>query len=308
MWAQSKAEPETSSSGELFTPSQLGKPTRNLVIQVAILAALVTLLYSGILRDLVRDWESDPNFSHGFVVPFFSAVVIWRKRRQLRHQNLQPSWSALLLIGAGLGTLVTGVLGAELFLSRVSFVFVLAGLVVLFGGWPVFRTVSFAWMVLFLMIPLPAILYDQIALPLQFFASKSATAFLWVLGVPAVREGNLIHLSGMSLEVAEACSGIRSLCSLGTLAIIYSYLLGASVWKRLVLALSTVPIAVITNALRITAAGALVRYGKATYARGLFHDFSGWLIFMVALALLVLVDHLFKAANWCGAKGTRAVA
>ena len=139
---------------------------------------MLALLYSAVLRDLVAQWAHDPEFSHGFVVPLFSGYMIWRMRRELFRLPPMPAWSGLLVITVGLGMLVVGVLGAELFLSRTSFIVVLGGLVVLFGGWRMFRMVFFAWAILFLMVPLPVILYNQITFPLQFAATKLAAGFL----------------------------------------------------------------------------------------------------------------------------------
>lgn len=286
-------------SATVATFDRLRGQRGSLVTQFGVLAGMLALLYSAVLRDLVAQWANDPEFSHGFVVPLFSGYMIWRMRRELFRLAPMPAWSGILVIAFGLGMLVVGVLGAELFLSRTSFIVVLGGLVVLFGGWRMFRKVFFAWAVLFLMVPLPVILYNQITFPLQFAATKLAAGFLSFLRVPAVTEGNIIHLKGMSLEVAEACSGIRSLLSLGTLAIIYGYLLQAPLWKKVALALATVPIALITNGLRIVATAILGQYGKTAYAQGFFHGFSGWLLFMLAVTMFFIVDRGLKALSWC---------
>ena len=179
-----------------------------------------------------------------------------------------------------------GVLGAELFLSRTSLIFLLAGMVVQFLGWAHLRAMAFPVAFLFLMIPVPAILFNQIAFPLQLLASQFAASFLQFAGVPTLRQGNVIQLPVMTLEVVEACSGIRSLVTLLTLAIIYGYLLESSIWKRVLLALSSIPIAVLANALRIVGTGLLGEYWGPEKAQGFFHSFSGWVIFVVALLLL----------------------
>jgi exosortase len=189
----------------------------------------------------------------------------------------------------GLFVLIVGVLGAELFLSRSSLLLVGAGLIVLFWGWGIFRAVLFPWAFLALMIPIPAILFNQITFPLQLLASKLAAWSLPLLGVPVLREGNVIQLPAMALEVAEACSGIRSLLSLVTLAIIYGYLLSDSVRMRVVLALAAIPIAVAANSLRIIGTGLLVQYWDPDKAEGFFHTFSGWLIFLVSLGMLFVL-------------------
>jgi exosortase len=262
--------------------------------QAASLILLLGWLYSSILVRLVQQWWHDPNFSHGFFVPLFSLFVLWQNRARLVALPQKPSWSGLLLIALALSILVVGVLGAELFLSRVSLLLLIAGLVVFFLGWRYLRAVLFPWAFLVLMIPIPAILFNQLTFPLQFLASKVASGVLPVLGVPVLREGNIITLPAMALEVAEACSGIRSLLSLATLAIIYGYLLESRTWVRVVLALSSVPIAVAANSLRIVGTGLLVQYWDPDRAEGFFHLFSGWLIFVASLAMLLLLHQLVR--------------
>jgi len=157
---------------------------------------------------------NDPNFSHGFFVPLFSALVIWQERSRLARLQVRPSWWGLLFLGFGLCVLIIGQMGDELLLSQVSLLLVLAGAIVLFLGWNFFRALLFPWAFLLLLIPIPAIVFNQITFPLQLLASKVASTILPWLGVPVLREGNVIVLPAMPLEVAEACSGIRSLISL----------------------------------------------------------------------------------------------
>jgi exosortase len=189
--------------------------------QAGVLAALALCLYWSTLLHLIAQWWHDPNFSHGFFVPLFSAFVIWQERGRLARIVARPSWSGAGALLLGLAALIVGRLGAELFLDRASMLLVMAGVVILFAGWNLFRAVLFPWAFLLLMIPIPAIVLNQITFPLQLLASQVAATVLPVLGVPVLREGNVIYLAGMALEVAEACSGIRSLMSLLTLAIIY---------------------------------------------------------------------------------------
>jgi len=239
-------------------------------------------------------WSNDPNFSHGFFVPAFSLFVLWQNRARLARQPVVPSFWGLLIIVFALAVLVVGVLGAELFLSRVSLLLLIAGLVIFFRGWSFFRAIFFPWAFLILMIPIPAILFTQITFPLQILASKLAALLLPVLGVPVLREGNVINLPAMPLEIAEACSGIRSLLSLTTLAIVYGYLAEPRILIRMVLALAAIPIAVAANSLRIVGTGLLVQYWGPDKAEGFFHTFSGWLVFVVSLAMLFLLHRLLQ--------------
>jgi exosortase len=260
--------------------------------QAAVVFLLIGWLYSSILFHLAKQWSNDPNFSHGFFVPAFSLFVLWQDRDRLAREPRDPSSWGLLIVVFALVVLVAGVLGAELFLSRVSLLLLIAGLVIFLRGWHWFRAVLFPWAFLFLMIPIPEIVFSQITFPLQILASKVAALLLPLLGVPVLREGNVINLPAMPLEVVEACSGIRSLLSLVTLAIIYGYFVETRTWVRVVLALAAIPIAVAANSLRIVGTGLLVQYWDPDKAEGFFHTFSGWLIFVVALAMLFLFHRL----------------
>jgi exosortase len=264
--------------------------------QGGVLLALMAWLYGPILWRLARQWLSDQNFSHGIFVPAFALFILWQKRKEISEIVAAPSWTGVPILIGGLVMLVLGVLGAELFFSRTSLLLLIAGLVILLWGWPVFRAVLFPWAFLILMIPIPAILFQKITFPLQILASKIAAALLPVAGVPVLREGNVITLPSMPLEVAEACSGIRSLLTLVTLAIIYGYLLDKRKWMRVLLAVSAVPIAVFANSLRIVFTGLVVQYWDPEKGKGFYHEFSGWIIFVVALLMLFSVHTL--AGRW----------
>jgi exosortase len=272
--------------------------------QTVVLVGLIGTLYWGILWKLLQQWWTDPNFSHGFFVPLFSAFVVWRNRKNLARVPLRQSWVGLPVVMFALSTLIVGVLGAELFLSRSSLILLLAGLIIYFGGWQLFRAVLFPWLFLFFMVPIPSIVFNQITLPLQFFASKLATDILRALSVPVLREGNIIVLPRMRLEVAEACSGIRSLMSLGTMAIIYGYLADSKFWRRAILALMSIPVAIAANALRLVGTGLTVQYWDPDKGQGFFHEFSGWLIFVVSLAMLFGLHSLIRRIDRSAPKTT----
>ena len=263
--------------------------------RTAALLALVAWLYAPILLHLSFQWRADPNFSHGFFVPLFSLFVVWQDRRRLEAIRRAPSNWGIPLILISLSMLILGVLGAELFLSRFSLLLLATGLVIFFLGWKFFRALLFPLAFLILMIPIPTILFNQITFPLQILASKLAAWFLPLLGVPVLREGNIINLPAMPLEVADACSGIRSLMTLTTLTIMYGYLLESRVLIRVLLAIAAIPIAVIANGFRIVGTGLLVQYWDPDKAQGFFHEFSGWLIFVVSLFLVFFVHRLLTA-------------
>ena len=260
----------------------------------ALIGALLALLYYRVLGKLVLDWWQLPDFSHGFLVPPFAAYLVWVKRKELIAIKIAPSWAGVVVIALGLVLLLLGVYGAELFLSRASLLVLLAGLVLCFGGWQHLRELRFPLLVLLLAIPIPAIIFNQITFPLQILASKLASALLPIFGVPVLREGNVIELPVMQLEVAEACSGIRSLMSLFTLAVFYGYFLEKSVARRTLLALASIPIAIAANAVRILGTGLCVQYWDPEKAMGFFHEFSGWVMFLVSLCCLYLVHRIIS--------------
>ena len=268
-----------------------------------LIAMLMVAVYYRVLAKLVTDWWQIPDFSHGFLVPVFAAYLVWVKRKTLLNTKVAPAWSGVAVVALGLVVLLLGVYGAELFLSRVSLVILLAGLVLSFGGWQLLKELRFPLLVLLLAIPIPAIIFNEITFPLQILASKLASALLPLFGVPVLREGNVIELSAMKLEVAEACSGIRSLVSLFTLAIFYGYFLEKSVLRRIVLVVASIPIAIAANAVRIFGTGLCVQYWDPEKAMGFFHEFSGWVIFLVSLACLFIAHRTMRLFP---ARGRRA--
>lgn len=264
-----------------------------------LLLLLIVTIYFSVFTKLVLDWYMLPDFSHGFLVPFFAAFLLWNKRSELREISARPTWVGVLVILFSIATLLAGIYGAELFLSRISFIFLLAGLTLTFYGWATLRQIQFVLLVLILAIPIPAIIFNQITFPLQLLASQFAATILPLLGVPVLREGNVIQLPAMQLEVAEACSGIRSLMSLFTLAIFYGYFLEKKPSRRLLLALASVLIAVLANAIRIVGTGICVQYWDPEKALGFFHEFSGWVMFVVSLGCLYLIHKGMQAVdNW----------
>ena len=261
---------------------------------LVIVAALLVALYLRVAIKLVVDWYNIADYSHGFLVPFFSLFLLWDKRKQIAATPVRQSWAGLSLVALGLVILIFGIYGVDLFTSRISFVFLLAGLIWTFFGSAMLRQLQFPILVLLLAIPFPAIIFNQITFPLQLLASRLASMILPLLGVPVLQEGNVIQLPVMKLEVAEACSGIRSLMSLFTLAIFYGYFLERTTMRRIILALASIPIAVAANVARIVGTGLCVQYWDPNKALGFFHEFSGWVMFLVSLSCLYLVHRLMQ--------------
>ena len=263
-------------------------------LPVLLLAIVVTAIYYQVIAKLVFDWYTNPDFSHGFLVAPFAIFLLWDKRKVLRETPIQQTWSGIWLLLAAIFVLFMGIYGAELFLSRLSLVMLLAGIVWTLCGRAMLREMRFAILVLLLAIPIPAVLFNQITFPLQLLASRMASSILPLFGVPVLRDGNIIQLPSMQLEVAEACSGIRSLMSLFAVAIFYGYFLERSTGRRVVLALAAIPIAVFANAARIVGTGLCVQYWNPDKAVGFFHEFSGWLMFIVSLCCLYAVHTLMR--------------
>jgi exosortase len=263
-------------------------------VPFAIIAALLVAVYFRIAIKLFADWYNIPDYSHGFLVPLFAAFLVWDKRKALSATPVNQSWSGVALILFSIVVLILGVYGVELFTSRISFVFMLAGLVWTFFGRAMLRELRFPLLVLLLAIPFPAIVFNQITFPLQLMASRLASEILPHLGVPVLQEGNVIELPVMKLEVAEACSGIRSLMSLFTLAVFYGYFLEKTTLRRWMLALASIPIAVAANVARIVGTGLCVQYWDPQKALGFFHEFSGWVMFVISLGFLYLIHRLMR--------------
>src|ERR1700744_5236222 len=260
----------------------------------AVIALMVGVLYYRVAIKLIYDWSTLPDYSQGFLVPFFAAFLIWDKRKVLGKTPIKQSWSGIALIVFSIAVLILGVYGVELFTAPLSFCLLLVRVIWTFFGSAMLRALQFPLLVLILAIPFPAIVFNQITFPLQLLASRIASDILPVLGVPTLHEGNVIELPIMKLEVAEACSGIRSLMSLFTLAVFYGYFLEKTTKRRVILALASIPIAVAANVVRIVGTGLCVQYWDPDKALGFFHEFSGWVMFVVSLACLYLVHRAMR--------------
>jgi exosortase len=277
-----------------------------------VLAILFT--YAAVLVKLSRDWWVDENYSHGLLIPFIIGYILWLQRDKFATEPARPSvLLGGLAVAFSLFALWTGVAGAELYTQRMSLVLLIAGTVVYFGGPGFLRLILVPLGLLILAIPIPAIIFNKIAFPLQLFASRCAVWSMSVIGIPVLRQGNVIELKPLNsfdtkkLEVVEACSGIRSLMTLMTLAVVFAYfthprsddsngprgrfgfLRSYGFWRSTILILSAVPIAILTNASRVSGTGILSHYYGTGVADGFFHTFSGWAIYIVAFLLLFAV-------------------
>lgn len=275
------------------TRAETGLGTRKTGLGAGLaLVAIMVVLYARIGLKLAHDWYEFPDSSHGMLIPFFVFFLLWDKRVELMESPLRPTWKGIWLVVVGLFVLMVGIFGADLFLSRTSFLLVAAGIVWSLCGWRMLGQLKFLLFVALLGIPLPTLILNHITFPLQLLSSNVASRLLPLAQVPVLQEGNIIQLPAMQLEVAEACSGIRSLMSLFTVAVIYGYFIERKTSRRVILAVASIPIAVVANSARIFGTGLCVQYWDPEKAMGFFHEFSGWLIFLVSLTCLYVVHRL----------------
>jgi exosortase len=271
--------------------------------QGILLLAAMSLLYGPVVKLLVWQWWNDPDYSHGFIVPFLSAYLIWARRDKLSQIARKPSGWGLVVVLGSIGMLFIGSLGAELSLTRLSLLVTTCGLIAYFSGWAVLRGMAFPMAFLLFAIPIPTVIYNEIVFPLQFIASKFATRTLELLNLfPIMREGNVLVLPQMSLQVVEACSGIRSLMSLLALAAGYGYVVERSIPVRWFMIFAMVPLAIISNGTRVMITAILANYFGRKAAEGFMHEFSGWVIFVVATILFLglhsLITFIRKKLGW----------
>ncbi len=276
-------------------PAGFDPAARRFAIGSTVLAITVAVgIFAPILYHMARHWKLVDDYSHGFLVAPLAVYFAWERRAALLRTPIEPSWWGLAPLALGALALAVGRLGVELMAMRTAFVLTLIGLISLLLGPKVFRVLMFPLLFLFLMIPLPQSLVNIIAFPLQLIAADSAVNALYLLGIPALREGNIIHLPDTQLFVAEACSGLRSLMALGTLAVVFAYFFRKNAIERLLIVLSAIPVAILVNAFRVALTGVLTdRFGPAA-AEGWIHQTEGFFTFGLAFAVLLLEAWLMR--------------
>jgi exosortase D (VPLPA-CTERM-specific) len=274
--------------------------------------ALLFLAYWGGLAELVHRWDTQEEYSHGFFIPLISLWLLWRRRSALRQSFGPPSWVGLLLVAIASGLLVLGELTAIYLLIQFGFMIGLIGLVLVLGGLPLLRVAFLPIAFLLFAIPLPYFIDAALSWRLQLVSSQLGAGFLKLVGVPVYIEGNVIDLGFYKLQVVDACSGLRYLYPLLSLGFLMGYMYQAALWKRAVVFLSTIPITVLMNSLRIAIVGLLVERWGSGMADGFLHYFEGWVIFMACLALLLaeigLLERLGLKRHFQDALGVPQVA
>jgi exosortase len=259
---------------------------KKVLLSVAAMVVTASAVYAWSLPGLMMEWWTNDDYSHGLLLPFAISYLIYEKRAAWSKLPLRGHWSGLILIALSQVVQFLGFLGAEFFLQRTSFVVLIAGVVLFVCGWEFLKEVSFILLMIVLTIPLPALIFNAVALPLQLLASRFSEMALTMLNIPIYREGNILQLPNLTLSVAEACSGIRSLMSLITLGVMISYFLSGKWWMRAVMIASTIPLAIGANVFRVAATGVLARYYGEKASTGFFHSFSGWVVFVIAFVVL----------------------
>lgn len=267
---------------------------------IAWFTALLVIVYFPTWKALVKQWATDEDVGHGFLVPLVAGYVAWQRRDELLSLEWKPAWSGLAVMFWGVAQSVVGILGVELFLQRTSILVTLVGMLLVLGGTAAVRILLFPLLLLPFMIPIPAVIYNQVTFPLQLFASSVAETVLGWLNIPVLRDGNVLHLASQTLSVAEACSGIRSLLSLSFLALVYAYFFDKKVWMRGALLIGVIPIAILANAARVTVTGILSDEVSPELAHGFYHTLEGWIVFLVAFAMLLVlhtvINRVYRAA------------
>jgi exosortase len=291
-------------------------------LQPMAIAVALAFVYFTMLVKLANDWWHDENYSHGLLIPFVIAFMLWQERGRLGEAKRETwTWIGAGGIALSLFMLWAGTAGAELFVQRISLVLMLVSVVIYFFGPRIMQLLAVPLFLFVLSIPIPQIIFNRVAFPLQLFASRCAVSAMWFLNIPVLRQGNVIEMMprGASepkrLAVVEACSGIRSLMTLVTLAVIYAYftksktgrtgggdshkarlrstLSSVTFWRSLILIVSAVPIAILTNAVRVSGTGVLAHHYGTRVADGFFHSFSGWVVYIAAALLLFATAWMF---------------
>jgi len=245
------------------------------------------IYYSAFTTLITRDWEREA-YSYCWLILPVVFFLIWLKRDELASTPSEPSWMGLLPFSVGIVFFWLGELGGEYFTMYVSSWLIMIGICLLHLGWKKVKTIGFALFFILTLFPVPQFINTRIMLQLRLISSKLGVAMIQVCGLPVHREGNIIDLGFAQLQVVDACSGLHSLISLVVLCLLLVYFFKDHLWKRAVLLFLSIPLAIVTNSMRIAMTAILYRYFGADVAEGFFHGFSGLLIFAICIPVLLI--------------------
>ena len=250
----------------------------------------LTGLYYKIVVGLIGDWATNDNYSHGFFIPLISLYMIYTIRSELQKYTIRPANWGLLFLIAGLGQLLVATAGSEFFLQRTSIIPVLLGLLLYLCGSAYTKKLLLPVCYLLFMVPLPAILWNKVAFPMQLFSTALTENVVQFIGIPVLREGNILYLAETTLEVVDACSGLRSLTTMFALSAALSWFASYSLPKKWFLFLMAAPIAIVANIIRLTSTAILASKYGSEVAQGFLHEFSGIVTFFLGLVMLIAVN------------------
>lgn len=264
--------------------SLLQPPAAALYCLLAIVCVATFVPFARVLGELYGVWNFQPEYSHGVIIPFISAYLIWRRRSELRQFSFTGSWLGVLILCLGLALKWIGETTTMRTIEHYALLVVIYGAVLALIGPTLFRRLWVPLLLLTFAMPLPSFFDSALSLQLRLWSSQLGVSFIRAAGVSVLLEGNIIDLGATKLEVADACSGLRYLLPLMTLAVIIAYLFRAPLWKRVIVFLSSIPITVLMNSLRIAFIGITVDRWGDSMAQGALHDFEGWIVFMFSTA------------------------
>jgi exosortase len=272
--------------------------------QLPVLLLAWAVAFSPVVPPMVEAWLSHSDNSHALLVPLISLYFLWEKRAMMRRIPVQGSSLGFVLLVASLAIYLVSFVGGIAFFTRLMFVAALIGLLWSCLGTPMLRLLAFPLGFLFFMVPVPDTLLGLVSFPLQMAATKISAGLIQFCSIPVYREGNMLYFLQTQLEVAEACSGIRSIMSLTMLSVIFAYISPGNWWRKGILILSAIPIALLANILRVSGTGVLAHFFGDRVARGFLHEFSGMAVFMFGLMLLFFVYRVVKAGTRDAGRGT----
>ena len=252
----------------------------------ALSIALIVIFYDGLVS-MVNQWVKSEEYGYGFLIPVITAFLIWQKKNELEKITIKGSWLGLVVTIFGLGLFFLGELSTLYIIEQYAFIIVLTGVALSFLGRQGFKIIWVPFLFLIFMIPLPGFLYQGLSSQLQLISSQLGVAIIRFFNISVYLEGNVIDLGSYKLQVVEACSGLRYLFPLASLAFISAYIFKGAFWKKAVIFLSSMPITVLMNSLRIGIIGVLVDLQGPSAAEGFLHYFEGWVIFMACMAIMI---------------------